>query len=384
VLGFGVLLLAVVVAGAAAFVFLPSAEIVVRPRIESIGPISLTVRADPAATDVDAEAGTIPAQVVEVPVETSGEFPATGKRVEETTATGGVRWTNCDPSASYTIPSGTTVRTRSGVAFTTDETTLLPVAVLSGTPPNLKVKCQSSEVAVTAVKPGPTGNVDAGAIRVIPARYNRSLISVTNPAATDGGAREQFPRVTQKDVDAAIEQLTQDLEVQFATAIEDGTGAPPGATVFPGTATLGEPVPTVDPATLVGEEVETFELGLTATGQVLAVDASPVEAIVEARLQGSIEPGYSVVDGSTQVEVGEGSVVAGEVTFPATGTAQQLRPLDAEAMRAEILGLGEAEAQEVLGRYGDAELVLWPDWVSSVPSFPQRVVVVVGEPVPSG
>jgi hypothetical protein len=384
VLGFGLLVLAVVVAGTAAFVFLPSADITVHPRIEAIGPISLTVRADPSATGVDAEAGTIPAQVVEVPVETSGEFPATGKRVEETTATGGVRWTNCDPSASYTIPRGTTVRTRSGVAFTTDETTLLPVAALSGTPPNLKVKCQSSEVAVTAVKPGPTGNVDAGAIRVIPARYNRTLISVTNPAATDGGAREQFPRVTQKDVDAAIGQLTQDLEAQFATAVEDGAGAPPGATVFPGTATLGEPVPTVDPATLVGEEVEAFTLGLAATGQVLAVDASPVEAIVDARLQGSIKPGYTLVDGSTQVEVGEGSVVGGEVTFPATGTAQQLRPLDAEALRTEVLGLGEVEAQEVLGRYGDVEVVLWPDWVSSVPSFPQRVVVVVGEPVPSG
>ncbi len=95
--GFGVLAVALLVAGVAAYVFLPSADITVTPRIEPIGPISLTVRADPSATDVDAENGVIPAVTLDVPVESSGDFPATGKRVEEAKATGGVRWTNCDP-----------------------------------------------------------------------------------------------------------------------------------------------------------------------------------------------------------------------------------------------------------------------------------------------
>ena len=126
--GFGVLLVALLVACVAAYVFLPAAEITVTPRIEPIGPISLTVRADPSASEVDAENGVIPADTLDVPVESSGDFPATGKRVEETKATGGVRWTNCDPTRSYTIPKGTIVKTASGIAFTTDEAMFLPVA----------------------------------------------------------------------------------------------------------------------------------------------------------------------------------------------------------------------------------------------------------------
>jgi hypothetical protein len=381
IVGFGILVLAVAVAGVAAWLLLPTARISISPRIESIRPISLTVRADPEATAVDTDLGVIPAQTLTVPVTASAEFPATGRRVEETAAGGGVRWTNCDPSASYTIPRGTTVRTRSGIAFKTDEEVFLPVAELSGTPTDPVLKCQNSEVAVTAVEPGTAGNVEAGAIRVIPARYNRNLLSVTNPAATSGGTREEFKRVAQKDIDAALEQLGLDVQAQFATALEEGAGAPPGTTVFPETASLGEPAPTLDPATLLNQEVESFTLGVTASGTVLAVDPSPVEAIAETRLQGSVAGGYTLVDGSIEVTVGEGSVVGGVVTFPADVSAKQVRPLDGEALRQQVLGLGRDEALAVLAPYGAVDLVLWPEWVSAVPSLEQRVTLTVEDPV---
>ena len=45
----------------------PSAEITVTPQIRTVGPIDVTVRADPAATAVDEAAGVIPAQTVDDP-----------------------------------------------------------------------------------------------------------------------------------------------------------------------------------------------------------------------------------------------------------------------------------------------------------------------------
>ena len=56
------------------------------------------------------------------------------------------------------------------------------------------------------------------------------------------------------------------LAAAFEARLADPSIAPEGATVFAETATLGEATPTVDPATLVGQEIETFELGLSATG----------------------------------------------------------------------------------------------------------------------
>ncbi|HYO44189.1 MAG TPA: baseplate J/gp47 family protein [Candidatus Limnocylindrales bacterium] len=379
--GLFALVLVVAVAGVAGFLFLPSAEITVTPRIEPVGPVELIVRADPEATAVDEDAGVIPAQTLDVPVEVSADFPATGKRVEKTAATGGVRWRNCDNSSAYTVPRGTIVRTRDGVSFRTDEELFLPVAVISGTGPSVTLKCQTSEVAVTAVDDGPNGNVDAGAIRVIPARYNRTLLSVTNPAATTGGKREEFTRVSQKDVDAALATLGVELVAQFETQLENPDGVPPGATAFPETAVLGESTPTADPATLVDQEVESFTLGLTATGSVLTVDASPVEAIAAAALADAVTAGYELVAGSTRVVTGDATVRDGTVTFPVAGSAKQLRPVDGEALRVAVLGLTEDEARAVLAPYGEVKIILWPDFVMAVPTLDQRVTLTVAEPV---
>ena len=85
-------------------------------------------------------------------------------------------------------------------------------------------------------------------------------LSVTNPNATAGGRREEFPLVTQGDVDKALEALEVAIQADFADQVADPSLAPAGATVFPETAILGEPTPSVDPATLVGTEAATFEL----------------------------------------------------------------------------------------------------------------------------
>jgi hypothetical protein len=372
----------VVVAGAtAAVLVLPTADITVTPRIEPVGPIAITITADPRVTAVDPDAVVIPAQTLDIPVEVSGEFPATGKRVEETRAKGKVRWTNCDPTAAYTIRRGTIVKTSGGTSFATAEQVLLSVAGLSGSPPKLTVRCTTNDVDVTAVEPGKDGNVAAGAIKVVPARYNRKVISVTNPVATKGGSRQEFPRVSRKDVDAALAALEKDLAAQFATELENPELAPPGTTVFPETAVAGEPVPTVDPATLVGQEVESFTLGLTATGTVLAVDEGPIEAIAEAQLAEAVDEGYELVEGSMRIQVGEGTVTEGLVDFPVIGSARQVRPLDAAALELAVLGLTETEAAAVLAPYGDAVIVLWPGWVTSVPNLDQRVTLIVAEPV---
>ncbi len=375
-----VLLLVIGGAGAVAgYLLLPSAVITITPRIEEVGPISFDVHANPAATAVDAAAGVIPAQTLTIPVESQGDFPATGKRVEKTAATGGVRFKNCDTSNGHRILAGTVVKTPGGVSFTTDQEVFLPVAPILQ--PGDKLDCQTSETSVTAVKQGTDGNVKAGTITVLPASLNANVLSVTNLDPTSGGSRTEYVRVSQADVDAAVEQLTKDIEAQFATELENPTRVPPGTTAFPDTAVLGDTVPSVDPATLVGQEVDSFTLRMTAQGTVLAVDPAPVQSIARQRLSGDVSDGYRLVDGSTSVEVGDGEVVAGVVTFPVTGSAREVQPVDGPALQTQVLGMSESDARALLAPYGDVTIELWPDWVHSVPSLQQRVTLTVNEPV---
>ena len=380
--GLAVLGLALLVGIVGAYLFLPSATIVVTPRTRTVGPIQLVVVADPTTTQPDPSAPSVPAQTLSVDVSASDTFPATGKRVAETAATGIVRFQNFDatPGVSNTIPAGSIVSTSSGIHFRTNRSVTIGEATLDFL--TGKVTPTAALVGVTAVKPGPAGNVGPDTIRTIPPGEGPFLL-VTNPNATTGGTRQEFPQVTQADVDAALVALDVTLHTDFAEQVADPALPPAGSTVFPGTAKLGPSTPTVDPATLVGTEAATFDLGATATGTVLAVDEAPLTSIAEMRLRESVASGSQLVEDSISITVGTAVVVGDKVTFPVTATATQVAVLDAAELKTMVLGKTKAEATVILAPYGTSVITLSPDWVGTIPTFENRVELTV-EPGPAG
>ncbi len=370
----GIVVALVAALGVAGYLVLPSATVVVTPRPENLGPIEIPVRADPDATAVDAVAGIVPATRLSHDFNASGEFPATGQRVVQEKAKGTLRWTNCDPTRAYRIPAGTSAKTGGGIGFATDEAVFLPVAILN--PPN--ISCQSREVGATAVKAGTGGNVDAGTVTIVPASYNSVVIKVTNPAAMAGGTREEFTRVSQKDIDAALAELTRQLQDQFVTwsGAPDELGA--GATAFPSTGTLAEPVPSPDPATLLNVEAPTFQLQLSTSGTVVTVETELVEQVANERVISSIPAGHSLRKGSVAVTVGEGQADGAVVGFRATASAETIPTLDPAQLRAEIKGMPVDEARRILERYGSVTIELWPGFASTIPTLDARLELTIG------
>jgi hypothetical protein len=384
VVGGAVLGLALLVGGVGAYLVLPSASVVITPRETSIGPIALQITASPSQTEPDQTAKVVPALSKPVDVEVTQTFQVTGKRVEETAADGLVRFDNFNPVSSNTILKGSIVRTQSGVGFRTNRTITIDAARFD--PSTSKVTPSRATVTVTAVEPGVDGNVRSNAITRVPENENSTFLDVTNPDATSGGKRDTFPRVTQADLDKATAALRTQLTTEFAARLADPALAVDGTTVFPETAVLGEPSFSVDPATLLGDEIATFDLGASADGTVLAVDESAVEVVAAADIASHVEPGYSLVDGSSAVDPSPGVVESGVITFPVTVTAKEILTIDPEAIEAEIRGKSLTEAQTILARYGSAELSVWPDWVGTIPTLDARVdvrsAVASSEPAP--
>ncbi len=379
IVGLAVLGLALLVGVVGAYLFLPSADIVVTPKTETLGPIQLTVVADPTTTEPDVEAGTVPAEVLTVDVSTSDTFEATGKRVEETVAKGTVRFRNVDFTSANAIPGGSIVSAAGGIRFRTNQSVTVGAAALVG----LQIVPKTASVGVTAVEPGPEGNVEPNTILTIPRGESPVTLSVTNPEATTGGTREEFPRVSPGDVDKAMEALDISLQEAFAEQVADPALAPPGSTVFEETAVLGEATPTVDPTTLVGTEAATFELGMTATGTVTAVDDAPVASIAESRLRESVAAGSQLVGDSITVDVGEAIVTGGVVSFPVTASATQVAVLDPAELKALVLGKTSDEARAILAPYGTTEITLAPDWVTTIPTFENRVDLTIATDGPN-
>jgi hypothetical protein len=378
-IGGAIVALVLLVGVVGGYVLLPSASVVVTPREQSVGPQTFSVVADTSASEADPEAGVVPADLISVDVSAEDTFPATGVRVERTRATGRVTFQSLDTSRTNTIPRGSIVSTEGGVQFRTLESVRLPRA--SVVPP-LSINPSRATVAVEAVRNGTAGNVPANAITVVPPAEDPSITQVRNPEPTSGGSRTEFPRVEQEDVDKAMEALQGQLDASFQEQLDDPSIAPPDTTIFGETAVLGEATPTVDPAELVGQELESFELGLTSSGTVVAVDPSPVESIAQSRLESFVSPGFQVVDGSVRIEPGTPVVDGQTVRFPVTVEASQVQIPDAAELRRLILGKSEDEARTALSPYGEVDLKLWPDWVTSVPTIDARVNIEVRPPLP--
>jgi hypothetical protein len=371
IIGLAVLALALVVGGVGAYVFMPTATAVIEPKEAVIGPIPLRIVADPAATAADPEARIVPAVTKQLPVEASQTFEVTGKRVEETAATGTVRFRNLDFTSTNTIQRGSIVSTQGGIRFRTERSVTVPRAELVG----LQVFPATASVKVRAVNAGKEGNVEPNTILVVPRGEDPRTLDVTNPDETTGGKRDEFPRVVQADIDAATKAIDAQLAAAFAEQLADPNLAADGTTVFGDTAALGEATYSVDPASLLGDEVETFELGASATGTVLAVDETAVQQVAEANIGPQVQAGYSLVEGSSEVQPSPGQVEERVIAFPVIITARQVLQIDPAAIEEEIRGKSLADARSILDRYGRTELSVWPDWVGSIPTLDARVDV---------
>ena len=369
--------LVVIVGGLLAAELLPSATIVLHPRSEAIGPLELTVEARSDVTAVDSENLVIPAQRLTFDVAAAQSFTATGVKLIDSKATGNVTFSNLDTGDGNRVDAGSIVRTASGVEFRTLATVTLPRATIQFP---FTIVPSTSTVAVEAVEAGPSGNVGNNEIRIVPKGENKNTLQVTNEDATTGGESRQATEISQADVDGAMAAIEAALVADLDTQLAAGTGVPPGVTMFPATHALGESTYTTDPASLVGTEATEFTLDATAKGTVIGVNASPIRGLVEARLRSRVTAGWTLVDASIQPVIGTPTVIGEVVSYPVTISGTQIHDVDEAALIELVKGLNLADARNRLDDYGDVEITLSPDWVSTVPTRTNAIHLTIGDP----
>jgi len=371
------LAVALVLAAVGALLVLPSATITVVPRIEDVGPIALTIVADPQATEPDLVTGVVPAQTVEFSLRASRVFDVTGVKVSETKATGTVVFTNLDTGGRNTIPAGSIVATDSNVRFATLAAVTLPRAKIIG---GTRIVPGRATVMVEAVAAGESGNVAANAIDNVPSGEDPIVLQVSNPDATTGGTRTETKQVSQDDLDQALAALSTDLDSQLAAALAEPATAPAGTTLVQDTAAMGDPAPEPAPKSLLGQEVETFELTLSATATVLAIDESGLEPLAREALTAELPTGREVLPDTVQVTIGEPRVEEGRVTIAVSVTARAWQPLDAAALLARVRGLSVAEAYAALESYGEVTIETSPFYVGTIPTLDDRTTLTISSP----
>jgi hypothetical protein len=352
----GALALLAMVAGV---LFLPSATLTL---VVAGSPVSTETQISGSSTAVPAGATE---QVQTTPVtlqeSKSQQVPATGsKPVPATIASGKVVFTN--KGLGVILPTGTCVTTGSVQFKTTERLTLLPDT--------------SAPVGVVAAQPGGAGNVDAGKINSFCRESDNRYASVTNPAATTGGADEKkLTVVSEQDQKSAREALIAELTPKVKQQV---------AAKATGTVKLmGEPgvTPEVSFDRNVGEEVANFTASATVTGKAVLADEALINRLLRRAVTLKIPPRHVLTDDPVKTSYKVESVsLEGNGNVIIKGTAKGfVRPdFKLADIRSRTKGKSPAEARQALSRLESVQEVRVrqdPFGLPRLPFFGTRIFV---------
>jgi hypothetical protein len=352
-----------------AYLTVPTAAVELIPGTTQLPPATVRIVASPNTQIVDAQSGAIPAEWRPFPLSATNTFQATGTEDQLEFAQGTVRFVSKNTVTPVIIRQGTTVRTLDGREYRTQKGGTLPKWSGDGARPNV-------DLPVRAVKPGPEGNAKAGTVTEPSTGLANQVVDVTNPDPISGGSRTLVKRVKQSDCEGAKRALRDVLTEQLAAGAAGEPSA--GMTMYPASATLGEVEFSTDCAAIVGEPLESFELGARTTGTALEVDTSVIEETARRYFQLNQEPGVQIDTDSIVTEAsGDPEVTSDAVTYPLAVTARVTLPVDPAKIRQAIAGQPVAVAKQLLSHYGTATLTMWPDFVPNVPTDLNRITLTI-------
>lgn len=355
----------------------PSATVILTPANDQVGPLYVTITADPAVTDIDIESGLIPATIVtreatsHVTVQSSGRETA-GASI----AQGLVTFTNLS-NEPLIIPVGTIIATSDTfpIRFETQIETTLPAA-------------QTVQVPVQALAEhaGALGNVNANEINRVESDFS-DQVTVTNPNATYGGAAQERAIVTAEDHERLLilgrQQVLQRARNDLLHQLSGGQFLVPGSVEI-----IQERPEWSTYSAIVGDSAESVSLDLRAQVQAVIVDGQQAERVAFSGLAPQIPPGREVSLDALTFTRGEIQQIEpnGRVTFLMIVQGNITVSLDLNAVRRRITGVSAGEAQRRL----ESELLLdpahppqittWPGWYHRLPVMPVRITIEIHTP----
>ena len=342
---------------------------------------------------------TIPSQVLThtfTATSAPGQGTATGVTQQgNSLATGFVLFTNKNSTQSVIIPTGTVLQT-GGAA-----------AVQFVTTANAQILPSSSGIdTVRAQNPGPSGNVKAGTITVIPPAGLQAIVAaqptpvpkssviltVTNPDAIGGGGSANVKQVTQKDADTLATALHPDLQKQIASwlAKEVQQGDVRGK-LLPDV--LGSSTPLKEEALMATPQIGQASAGGTFTGvlsvsvKILDISAATIQDVSKAQLKMKMKPAFVLVTQRPVIISKEKDTPSADGTTLSvswTATGQIMQQVSAQRISSLVAGQGVDQARSdivskagITGVTNPPRIDIFPPFLSIMPLRAEQIHVVV-------
>jgi hypothetical protein len=259
------------------------------------------------------------------------------------------------------LPAGLSVSSKGSIFLeTTDGVILLPG--------------KSQSVAVRAAKPGPSGNLAAGAIDRVEGPLALSL-EATNPEPISGGAQAWRSAVAQADLDALRTSLTDQARQEATTGMQNLATA--GRTLVEKSMQVQfDPLDAADFP--VNTASDTIGLTLHATATALECPTDIVQSRAQNVLVSVLAAGETLYPASLTIRLEQNT--QGAIDLHASGLAMKIPDLNvmALALRARTPGQAASILRSRFGARSVAGVDLWPVWIPVLPLFPYQIEIAAG------
>lgn len=343
---------------------IPSATITLYPTTVPLD-VSRQVVADPLLEADTRSGASVPGRVLVVDQTLQADVATTATAdIPSSPATGSVLFAN-RLAQEVNVPAGTRVSTSDGsnVVFQTLEAISVPGSIGA-----------TAEAPVTAIEPGPQGNVGPNRINRVEGALATQL-DVRNLDALEGGGTRPVAAVAPADIER--------LRAQMLDALR--------------TAALAEMAPQLDGAEFLaedsarveiinetfshfaGEETPRLTLEMRATVSATAVDTTQATDLLFTALADDVPNGYTLVPESLRFESGDllGVDEQGRVTFTMRGEATAAADLaladPLEQVAGQDLDTAVRYLNDQLPLRAAPSIRVWPGWFERVPYLVSRI-----------
>ena len=332
----GVLLLTLLIFLVVSLIFLlaPTARITLSP-VSDASTVYTVVTASVSAKNVNVGLHQIPARLDEVPIDGSEQIvPIAKKDVPDARATGLIVFTNKTDQPIH-IPRGSFVATSSGV----------PVRFQTNADADLAARGRV-EVNVTAVDPGPGGNVAKFAVNVAEGQFALAL-NVINQNGTSGGTVKRVPVVSDEDKRRVQEVLVQRLRQEAISRFK--------AALLENEFVAGDSISvTLDSRTFdkfVDEPADLLTLSAHATARGLIINGANANIVALEQLRARQRPGFELLPDS--IEFVPGTVLSADLenaSFELTAKGLAASAIDRALIINTVRNMPRKDAEDWLNR----------------------------------
>ena len=327
------------------------------------------------ATTLDEAKGIIPSVLKTSDLKSNQKAQATGQQNNGQKATGDVVIRNCTDNP-VTVPAGTGVST-AGLSYITQQSASLDSGNFDGSGNCKTTGSHTKSVNVTAQQPGAKYNIGSG--QTFSVIGKPSGVTASNSSAFSGGTDDIQTVLSQADVDAATNKLTDEDRNKFVDNFKKSLDEE-GFYLVEATLKAKDPAITTTPA--VGQPASEANVSITISYSVLVIPKEEMKKAVTNELNEQIDKNKQkigtddVLEAITVSVQSQKSPTVATLSINADTTAVPI--IDIDAIKKQVGGKKESEIKSLLGDLPgvkNVEVKMSPFWVSKAPKASKITVV---------